>query len=150
MKGSHIVVPKLYSHDRCYIFQNSDGRVLFAIPFESNFTLIGTTDQDYAGDPDQVEATPDEISYLCGAASEYFQTPIDPGQVKWTYSGVRPLYDDGASVAQAATGLCSQTRCQSRRSASDHHLRRQDHHLSSLGRIRFGDGRAASASTTPR
>ncbi len=103
VKGSHIVVPKLYSHDRCYIFQNSDGRVLFAIPFESNFTLIGTTDQDYAGDPDQVEATPDEISYLCGAASEYFKTPIDPGQVKWTYSGVRPLYDDGASVAQAAT-----------------------------------------------
>ena len=103
VKGSHIVVPKLYSHDRCYIFQNSDGRVLFAIPFESNFTLIGTTDQDYAGDPDQVEATPDEISYLCGAASEYFKTPINPGQVKWTYSGVRPLYDDGASVAQAAT-----------------------------------------------
>jgi glycerol-3-phosphate dehydrogenase len=103
VKGSHIVVPKLYQHDRCYIFQNSDGRVLFAIPFENNFTLIGTTDQDYAGDPDQVEATPDEVSYLCSAASEYFKTPVEPNQVKWTYAGVRPLYDDGASVAQAAT-----------------------------------------------
>ena len=103
VKGSHIVVPRLYSHDHCYIFQNSDGRVFFAIPFEEQFTLIGTTDEDYAGDPDQVEATPDEISYLCGAASEYFRTPVEPDQVKWTYSGVRPLYDDGASVAQAAT-----------------------------------------------
>ncbi len=103
VKGSHIVVPRLYSHDRCYIFQNSDGRVFFAIPFEGNFTLIGTTDQDYAGDPDHVEATPEEISYLCGAASEYFKTPVEPEQVEWTYSGVRPLYDDGAAAAQAAT-----------------------------------------------
>ena len=103
VKGSHIVVPKLYPHDRCYIFQNSDRRVFFAIPFEGNFTLIGTTDQDYAGDLDRVEATPDEISYLCAAASEYFETPVEPGQVDWTYSGVRPLYDDGASNAQAAT-----------------------------------------------
>ena len=103
VKGSHIVVPRLYAHDRCYIFQNSDGRVFFAIPFEANFTLIGTTDQDYTGDPDQVEATADEISYLCSAASEYFKTPVEPGRVKWTYSGVRPLYDDGASDAQAAT-----------------------------------------------
>ncbi len=103
VKGSHIVVPRLYAHDRCYIFQNPDGRVFFAIPFETNFTLIGTTDLDYTGDPDRVHATPDEISYLCDAASEYFKTPMQPGQVKWTYSGVRPLYDDGASDAQAAT-----------------------------------------------
>ncbi len=103
VKGSHIVVPSLYSHDHCYIFQNSDGRVFFAIPFESNFTLIGTTDLDYAGDPDAVAATEDEIAYLCGAASEYFAAPVAPDQVKWTYSGVRPLYDDGASAAQAAT-----------------------------------------------
>ncbi len=103
VKGSHIVVPKLYAHDRCYIFQNSDGRVFFAIPFEGEFTLIGTTDQDYSGDPDRVAATPDEIAYLCSAASEYFKAPVAPGEVKWTYSGVRPLYDDGASAAQAAT-----------------------------------------------
>ena len=103
VKGSHIVVPKLYSHDRCYIFQNPDGRIFFAIPFETNFTLIGTTDLDYTGDPDQVHATTDEVSYLCSAASEYFRTPIEPHQVRWTYSGVRPLYDDGASDAQAAT-----------------------------------------------
>jgi glycerol-3-phosphate dehydrogenase len=103
VKGSHIVVPKLYAHDRCYIFQNSDGRVFFAIPFETDFTLIGTTDEDYSGDPDEVAATPEEIAYLCSAASEYFKSPVEPNQVKWTYSGVRPLYDDGASVAQAAT-----------------------------------------------
>ncbi len=103
VKGSHIVVPKLYSHDRCYIFQNPDGRVFFAIPFETDFTLIGTTDLDYAGDPDQVQATSDEISYLCSGASEYFRTPVQPSQVIWSYSGVRPLYDDGASDAQAAT-----------------------------------------------
>lgn len=103
VKGSHIVAPRLYAHDRCYIFQNSDGRVFFAIPFQDDFTLIGTTDQDYAGDPDRVEATADEISYLCSAASEYFKSPVEPSRVKWTYSGVRPLYDDGASAAQAAT-----------------------------------------------
>jgi glycerol-3-phosphate dehydrogenase len=103
VKGSHIVVPKLYAHARCYLFQNADGRVFFAIPFENSFTLIGTTDLDYAGDPDRVDATPEEIAYLCQAASEYFETPVAPAQVKWTYSGVRPLYDDGASEAQAAT-----------------------------------------------
>ncbi len=103
VKGSHIVVPKLFAHDRCYIFQNSDGRVFFAIPFETDFTLIGTTDLDYAGDPDDVHATSDEIAYLCVAASEYFRAPLQPSQVIWSYSGVRPLYDDGASDAKAAT-----------------------------------------------
>jgi len=77
--------------------------VFFAIPFETDFTLIGTTDLDYAGDPDQVHATSDEIVYLCAAASEYFKAPVEPSQVIWSYSGVRPLYDDGASDAKAAT-----------------------------------------------
>ncbi len=103
VQGSHIVVPKLYEHDRCYIFQNADGRIVFAIPYEQDFTLIGTTDRDYHGDPAEVVATPEEIAYLCAAASEYFRKPVTPDSVVWTYSGVRPLYDDGASKAQEAT-----------------------------------------------
>jgi glycerol-3-phosphate dehydrogenase len=103
VQGSHIVVPKLYDHDRAYIFQNADNRIIFAIPYEGAFTLIGTTDQDYHGDPKDVAATPEEIAYLCAAASEYFTTAITPADVVWTYSGVRPLYDDGASAAQEAT-----------------------------------------------
>jgi glycerol-3-phosphate dehydrogenase len=103
VKGSHIVVPRQYEHDRCYIFQNSDRRVFFAIPFEHDFTLIGTTDIDYSGDPDGVTASDDELNYLCKAASDYFKKPITADLVKWSYSGVRPLYDDGASEARAAT-----------------------------------------------
>lgn len=103
VKGSHIVVPKLYDHDRCYIFQNADGRICFAIPYETDFTLIGTTDLDYQGDPGEVTIAPQEIAYLCEAVSSYFVKPISPGDVVWTYSGVRPLYDDGASKAQEAT-----------------------------------------------
>ncbi|TAJ29550.1 glycerol-3-phosphate dehydrogenase [Bosea sp. (in: a-proteobacteria)] len=103
VQGSHIVVPKLYEHDRCYIFQNADGRIIFAIPYEQDFTLIGTTDRDYQGDPADVSATPEEIAYLCSAASEYFRQQVAPESVVWTYSGVRPLYDDGASKAQEAT-----------------------------------------------
>jgi glycerol-3-phosphate dehydrogenase len=103
VQGSHIVVRKRYDHDRCYIFQNADDRIIFAIPYERDFTLIGTTDQDFKGDPGAVTASAEEISYLCAAASAYFRDPITPGEVVWTYSGVRPLYDDGASKAQEAT-----------------------------------------------
>jgi glycerol-3-phosphate dehydrogenase len=103
VQGSHIVVRKLYDHDRCYIFQNADDRIIFAIPFEQDFTLIGTTDRDYTGDPACVAATSEEIDYLCRAASEYFRNRVERDDVVWTYSGVRPLYDDGASEAQAAT-----------------------------------------------
>jgi glycerol-3-phosphate dehydrogenase len=103
VQGSHIVVPRLYQHDRCYIFQNADGRIFFAIPYEQDFTLIGTTDQDYHGDPAEVRISEAEIAYLCAGASAYFRNPITPDMVVWTYSGVRPLYDDGASTAQAAT-----------------------------------------------
>lgn len=103
VQGSHIIVPKLFDHDRAYIFQNADGRIIFAIPYEEDFTLIGTTDQDYHADPAQVAITPAEIDYLCAAASEYFARPVMPRDVVWTYSGVRPLYDDGASEAKAAT-----------------------------------------------
>jgi glycerol-3-phosphate dehydrogenase len=103
VQGSHIVVRRLYSHDRCYIFQNRDGRVIFAIPYENDFTLIGTTDRDYEGDPAQVRISADEVAYLCAAASEYFRAPVTRDQIVWSYSGVRPLYDDGASKAQETT-----------------------------------------------
>ncbi|MGH6779157.1 MAG: glycerol-3-phosphate dehydrogenase [Bradyrhizobium sp.] len=103
VQGSHIVVPRIFTDDRCFIFQNADDRIIFAIPYEDDFTLIGTTDNDFAGDPAGVKATKQEIQYLCAAASEYFASPVVPGDVVWSYSGVRSLYDDGASAAQAAT-----------------------------------------------
>ncbi|HKD47389.1 MAG TPA: glycerol-3-phosphate dehydrogenase, partial [Rhizomicrobium sp.] len=103
VQGSHIVVNRLYDHDLCYIFQSRDRRVIFAIPYEGDFTLIGTTDRDYAGDPSLVRATQEEIDYLCAAASEYFRLPVTREAVVSTYSGVRPLYYDGVSKAQEAT-----------------------------------------------
>jgi glycerol-3-phosphate dehydrogenase len=103
VQGSHIVVRKLYAHDRAYMFQNSDGRIVFAIPYQDDFTLIGTTDRDYHGDPSKVKATPEEIKYLCDSVSEYLARRVKPEEVVWTYAGVRPLYDDGASEAKAAT-----------------------------------------------
>lgn len=103
VQGSHIVVRKLYDHDRCYMFQNADGRIIFVIPYENDFTLIGTTDRDYDGDPTDVRITQGEIDYLCGIASEYFARPLGKEDVVWSYSGVRPLYADGASKAQETT-----------------------------------------------
>lgn len=103
VQGSHIVVRKLYDHDRCYFFQNSDGRIFFAIPYEDDFTLIGTTDRDYHGDPRHVKITAEETKYLLAAANEYFAKQVTREDIVWTYSGVRPLFDDGASAAQEAT-----------------------------------------------
>ncbi|MEM7775543.1 MAG: glycerol-3-phosphate dehydrogenase [Pseudomonadota bacterium] len=103
VQGSHIVVPKLFAHEQCYIFQNPDGRIFFAVPYEQEFTLIGTTDHDFQGDLDEVKTSESEVDYICAAASHYFATPITRDQVVWTYSAVRPLYDDGASKAQEAT-----------------------------------------------
>jgi glycerol-3-phosphate dehydrogenase len=103
VKGSHIVVPKLYDHDRAYIFQNDDGRIVFALPFEDDFTLIGTTDADFAGDLDSVAPSVDEILYLCRAAGEYFRAPVGPADVVWAFSGVRSLYDDGAGKPEDVT-----------------------------------------------
>ncbi len=103
VKGSHIVVPRLYAHDRAYIFQNADGRIVFAIPYEGDFTLIGTTDIDIDGPPESARASDDEIAYLCKAVSGYFRQTVTPEQVVNTFSGVRPLYDDGAGAAQQAT-----------------------------------------------
>ena len=103
VQGSHIVVRRLYDHDACYIFQNSDGRIFFLIPYERDFTLIGTTDQDFTGDPAEVRASAAEIDYLCRAASAYLRAPVTPEMVVWSYSGVRPLYDDGSATPQEAT-----------------------------------------------
>ncbi|MCQ0970239.1 glycerol-3-phosphate dehydrogenase [Paracoccus sp. TK19116] len=103
VRGSHIVVPKLYDHEKAYFFQGADGRIIFAIPYEGDFTLIGTTDRDHQGSPLEAECTPEEQQYLCDFASEYFRKPVTPEQIVWTYSGVRPLYDDGAKSATAAT-----------------------------------------------
>jgi glycerol-3-phosphate dehydrogenase len=103
VKGSHLVVEKLYDHDRCYIFQNADGRICFAIPYEHNYTLVGTTDEDHQGAPGKPEISEAETEYMLSAISEYFKKPVTRTQVKWAYSGIRPLYDDGASKAQEAT-----------------------------------------------
>ena len=103
VRGSHIVVNKLFEHDRAYMFQQPDGRIIFAIPYEQDFTLIGTTDVEHDGAADSVYCTPEEVTYLCHAASEYFSAPVGETDVVWTYSGVRPLYQDGASNASEAT-----------------------------------------------
>ncbi|MER9313892.1 glycerol-3-phosphate dehydrogenase [Mesorhizobium sp. M0659] len=103
VQGSHIVIKKKFDDPRAYFFQNKDGRIIFAIPYEEEFTLIGTTDRDYPGDPHDVKISDTEIDYLCAAASEYFAEAVTRPDIVWTYSAVRPLYDDGASKAQEAT-----------------------------------------------
>ena len=103
VKGSHIIVPKLYDHDKAYTFQHGDGRVIFAIPYEQDFTLIGTTDVAYDGAIDAVRASEEEVQYLCSAVSEYFKNPVQATDVIWSFAGVRPLYDDGSKNASAAT-----------------------------------------------
>ena len=103
VKGSHIVVDRLFAHDRAYIFQNGDGRVCFAIPYQGDFTLIGTTDEDYHGDPAAAAITAAETDYLISAVGEYLDMPIDRASIRWTYAGVRPLHDDGSGKAQSAS-----------------------------------------------
>ncbi|UWQ61645.1 glycerol-3-phosphate dehydrogenase [Leisingera caerulea] len=103
VRGSHIVVPKLFDHGRCYFFQGTDGRIIFAIPYEQDFTLIGTTDADHPDPDTEPVCTEAEQDYLAAFASEYFEKPVTREDIVWTYSGVRPLYDDGASSATAAT-----------------------------------------------
>jgi glycerol-3-phosphate dehydrogenase len=99
-KGTHIVVRRLYDHDRAYILQAADRRVVFAIPFQRDFTLIGTTDASFTGDPAAVAPSGDEIVYLCGVMSEYFRAAVSPADVVWAFAGVRSLYDDGAGKPQ--------------------------------------------------
>lgn len=103
VKGSHIVTKKLFEGDHAYLFQNADNRVIFAIPYERDYTLIGTTDQPYDLSEGEVKISQEEITYLCAAASEYFEHDISPDDVVWDYAGVRPLYDDKAEDASAVT-----------------------------------------------
>jgi glycerol-3-phosphate dehydrogenase len=103
VKGSHIVVPKLFDHDSAYIFQNADRRIVFAIPYEHDYTLIGTTDIDCAGDIGEVAISSEEIDYLCGAVNAYFTAAVEPSDVVWSYAGVRSLHDDGKASAQDTT-----------------------------------------------
>jgi glycerol-3-phosphate dehydrogenase len=103
VQGSHIVVRRLYDQACCYIFQNADGRIFFVIPYERDFTLIGTTDQDFTGDPGGVHANAAEIDYLCRSASAYLRVEVTPEMVVWSYSGVRALFDDGSAAPQEAT-----------------------------------------------
>ena len=103
VKGSHIVVPRLYEGNQAYTLQNADGRVVFMIPYEGDFTLIGTTDIAFSGDPDRLRADAEEIDYLCAAVSAYLRHPVASSAVLWHYAGVRPLYDDGQQDASTAT-----------------------------------------------
>jgi glycerol-3-phosphate dehydrogenase len=103
VKGSHIVVRKLFDHDYAYIFQNPDKRIIFAIPYEQDFTLIGTTDVEHHGEPGAAKIGQDEIDYLCAQASRYFRQPVKTSEVVWSYSGVRPLLDDEAGDPSAVT-----------------------------------------------
>lgn len=103
VRGSHIVVPRLFRHPYAYILQLPDTRIVFAIPYEREFTLIGTTDVDHDGPLDHVEASTEEVAYLCDAASRYFAKTVTPADVAWTYAGVRALVDDGSGRPEAAT-----------------------------------------------
>ena len=103
VKGSHIVVPAQYEGDHAFILQNDDRRVVFMIPYEGRFTLIGTTDIALAGDPAAPAVSAGEIAYLCRAANRYLVRPLAPADVIWTYAGVRPLYDDGSANPSVVT-----------------------------------------------
>jgi glycerol-3-phosphate dehydrogenase len=103
VRGSHIVVPKLFEHDGAYLFQTGDGRIIFAISYQRDFTLIGTTDADFLGAPDEVAVTSEEVAYLCRAANAFFARAVAPDDVVWSFSGLRPLVDDGTKTAARAS-----------------------------------------------
>jgi glycerol-3-phosphate dehydrogenase len=101
-KGSHIVVRRLFGHDRGYIFQTADGRVVFVLPYERDFTLVGTTDGGFSGDPGAVKPSQEEINYLCAVVNDHLRAVIAPADVIWAFAGVRSLHDDGAGKPQDA------------------------------------------------
>ena len=103
VKGSHIVVRKMFDHDHAYIFQNNDKRIIFAIPYEHDFTLIGTTDVEYRGAIGEAKIDASEVSYLCEQANRYFERAIDAADVVWSYCGVRPLLEDASDDPSAVT-----------------------------------------------
>ncbi|QRX80945.1 glycerol-3-phosphate dehydrogenase [Glaciimonas sp. PAMC28666] len=103
VKGSHIVTRRLFEHDHAYIFQNPDKRIVFAIPYEDDFTAIGTTDVEYNGDPTKVTISAEETAYLCESVNRYFDIPVSPSQVVWSWSGVRPLLEEEVANPSAVT-----------------------------------------------
>jgi glycerol-3-phosphate dehydrogenase len=103
IQGSHIVVKRLHQGEHAFILQNPDGRIVFVIPFEQRFSLIGTTDIPFSGDPGRIAISAEETLYLCDSVNRYFRTPISPDDVVWSYAGVRPLFDDHAKDAKAIT-----------------------------------------------
>lgn len=103
IKGSHFVIPKLYEGNFAYVLQNADKRVVFAIPYRQEFTLIGTTDIAFTGDPQHVEISEEEIHYLCNTINYYFSRSISASDIRWSYAGVRSLYDNHAEKAQKIT-----------------------------------------------
>lgn len=103
VKGSHIVVPQKYAGEHAYILQQPDGRIVFTIPYERDFTLIGTTDEPFAGNADGVAISDDEIDYLCAAVGRSFRSGVARDEIVWTYSGVRPLYEDKSSSNSTVT-----------------------------------------------
>lgn len=103
VKGSHIVTPRLHDGEHAYILQNDDGRIVFVIPYEQAFTLIGTTDEPFAGDRGRPEISAEETEYLCRVVNRYFARQVTPADVVWSYAGVRPLYDDASADPSAVT-----------------------------------------------
>ena len=103
IKGSHIVVPRLFEGDHAYMLQNPDRRIVFAIPYEGRFTLVGTTDVAWDAPPGPAQITPEEVDYLCESVNRYFSRQISACDVAWSYAGVRPLFDDSADSASAVT-----------------------------------------------
>lgn len=103
VKGSHIVVPKIFDHDNAYILQNEDNRIVFVIPYEEDYSLIGTTDVDYQGDPKAAKISKDEIDYLIGVVNTHFKKQLSEEDMVWSYSGVRPLMDEEGGSAQKAS-----------------------------------------------
>ncbi|MFU7528377.1 glycerol-3-phosphate dehydrogenase [Qipengyuania sp. ASV99] len=103
VKGSHLIFPRLFDHDRCYIFQNRDNRIVFAIPYEQDFTLVGTTDVLFEGDPSGIDITAEEACYICDAVNEYLRVDVSPDQAVASYAGVRPLYEDKAASNSTVT-----------------------------------------------
>ena len=103
VKGSHIVVPRLFAGKHAFMLQNPDGRIVFAIPYEQKWTLVGTTDVPYTGDPAQVRIADEEVQYLCNTINSYFRRQIAPSDVCWSYAGVRPLWDDASASASRVT-----------------------------------------------
>lgn len=103
IKGSHIVVPKLYQHSNAFIMQNTDKRIVFAIPYREHYTLLGTTDVEYKGNPNDVAISEDETQYILKVANDHFKKTLTPADVVWSYSGVRPLLEDESSDPSAVT-----------------------------------------------